>query len=351
MTGTPAIIPGACMINNFRSWALLLERLGCAVRSHVAAAVRSGQDLRAPVAQEGGDTIFAIDRYVEPVIEREIETWPAEYKPLLLIAEGFGADGRRVFGPADQPLRYRLLVDPIDGTRSLMYDKRSAWFLAAVAQDGGEATRLSDAFASAMVELPTSKQGWCDLYTAVAGEPAEGRRSRIEGGGWERLLPRPSTSPDLRLGFGHVSSFFPGTKILAAELMERIAAETLGPAPPGQALIFDDQYICSGGQMAELIAGHDRFCCDLRPLFYEILARRSGMAIRGLECHPYDVAGLLVARQAGVVISDGFGAPLDCPLDVSTGVHWCGFSNPTIAKQVLPVIAVWLEEKGVRPTD
>src|SRR5947207_3839336 len=107
------------MTDDFRSWALLLERLGSAVRAQVAAAVRSGQDLRAPVAQEGGDTVFAIDRHVEPVIEREIETWPAEYKPLLLIAEGFGDDGRRVFGPADQPLRYRLLIDPIDGTRSL----------------------------------------------------------------------------------------------------------------------------------------------------------------------------------------------------------------------------------------
>ena len=98
--------------------------------------------------------------------------------------------------------------------------------------------------------------------------------------------------------------------------------------------------------MVELIAGHDRFCCDLRPLFYEILARRSDAGNRGLECHPYDVAGALVARQAGVIITDGLGQPLDCPLDVTTGVHWCGYANQTIADQIQPVIREFLREQG-----
>jgi hypothetical protein len=146
-----------------------------------------------------------------------------------------------------------------------------------------------------------------------------------------------------------VASFFPGTKVLAAELTERIAARLLGPCEPGQGLLFDDQYICSGGQMAELIAGHDRFCCDLRPLFFRILERQRGGVVRGLECHPYDVAGMLVARQAGVILTDGFGRPLRCPLDVTTGVHWCGFANVTLAAAIQPVITDWLAEHGVRP--
>ena len=336
-------------MHDAQGWADRLEALGAAVRRHVGGLVRGGDDLRAPVAQEGGDTVFAIDRHVEPVIEREVAAWPAACLPLVLVAEGFGADGRRTFGPADEPPKFRLLVDPIDGTRSLMYDKRSAWFLAAVAPDAGDATRFRDAFASAMVELPTSKQEWCDAYTAAAGAPARGRRCRVGGGDPRPLPPRPSATADLLHGFGHVSNFFPGTKVLAAELMERIAAEVIGPVPPGQALVFDDQYICSGGQMAELVAGRDRFCCDLRPLFYDILARRSGTAVRGLECHPYDVAGLLVAEQAGVVVTDGFGAPLDAPLDVHTGVHWCGFANAALAARVLPVVTAWLAEHGVRP--
>jgi fructose-1,6-bisphosphatase/inositol monophosphatase family enzyme len=327
------------------SWEGRLESLGFAIRTHLEQVIRSGADLRSPVAQEGGDTIFAIDRCVEPVIEREIEAWPAHCKPLLLVAEGFGGDGRQVFGPANEPIQYRLIVDPIDGTRGLMYDKRSAWFLAAVAPDRGDGTRLSEAVAAAMVELPTSKQAWGDSYTARAGAPTKGRRSRIGGGEAQPLPPRPSAATDLRDGFGQVSNFFPGTKVLAAELMERIAAEVLGASASG-AVIFDDQYICSGGQMAELIAGRDRFCCDLRPLFYQILANRSGTAT-GLECHPYDIAALLVARQAGVVITDGFGDPLDCPLDVTTGVHWCGYANLTLAALIKPIIRTWLSEQGL----
>jgi hypothetical protein len=242
------------------------------------------------------------------------------------------------------------MVDPIDGTRALMYDKRSAWFLAAVARDRGEQTRLAHAFASVMVELPTSKQGWADDFAAVAGERPQGFRRPVGGGREQSLSVQSSTAATLKDGFAQVSNFFPGTKILASELMERIAAATLGELRPGSADVFDDQYISSGGQMVELLLGHDRFCCDLRPLFYEIIRRQTGRSVRGLECHPYDVAGLLVARAAGVVVTDGFGRTLDAPFDVHTGIHWCGYANPVLQKTIQPVILGWLAEKGVKPT-
>ena len=101
--------------------------------------------------------------------------------------------------------------------------------------------------------------------------------------------------------------------------------------------------------MVELMLGHDRFCCDLRPLFYQILSHRSPEQIRGLECHPYDVAGALVAQQAGVVITDGFGRPLNPKLDVRTGVHWCGFANQSLARQILPIINSWLNDHEIHP--
>ena len=322
--------------------------LGCEIQRHLQRVVLQSPDgLARAVAHEGGDTIYALDRHVEPVLEREIESWPAADQPLLLIAEGLGADGCRTFGRQAAAERYRLIVDPIDGTRGLMYDKRSAWFLAAVARSRGAATRLTEAFAAVIVELPTSKQGWADAFLAISGQRAQGFRRRL-GSAEERVLVlQSSTATTLRDGFAHVVNFFPGTKVLAAELLERIVADTLGPLRPGTADVFDDQYISTGGQMVELILGHDRFCCDLRPLFYEILERQTGQAVRGLECHPYDVAGAIVAQQAGVIVTDGWGRPLDCPLDVHTGVHWCGYANAAIRDLVEPVVHNWLTEKGL----
>lgn len=335
-------------MNEARVWLPLLESIGFALQRHLTGSPKGVDDTRSkPVAHEGGDMIFGIDREVEPIILDEISSWPEECLPLILIAEGLGEDGRRTLGDARGPTRYRLIVDPIDGSRSLMYDKRSAWFIAAIAHDRGEATSLQDTFASVLVELPTSKQVWCDSYVAASGMRTKGRRVKIGGIDPQPIEVRPSTAADLRFGFAQVANYFPGTKVLASDLMERIVAETLGAVQVEKALVFDDQYISSGGQMAELIAGHDRFTCDLRPLFYKILQGSRGEQVRGLECHPYDVAGALVARQAGVIITDGFGLPLDAPLDVRTGVHWCGYANQTIAKQIQPVIERWLREHGV----
>jgi hypothetical protein len=127
--------------------------------------------------------------------------------------------------------------------------------------------------------------------------------------------------------------------------MEEIAENNLGALNPNSADIFDDQYISTGGQMVELILGHDRFCCDLRPLFYDILTKESGQLVRGLECHPYDVVGVLVAQEAGVIITDGLGEPLDGPLDVDHGMHWCGYANTALREKIERVIQSWLERK------
>ena len=335
-------------------WKQRLLKLGLAVQTHVTRMVReaarsSDFALAEAVGEDAGDRIYAIDRDVEVTLDVEIVTWPDECFPLLLTAEGLGRDGRHLFGDSDKPVRWRLLLDPIDGTRMLMYDKRSAWFLAAVAPDQGEETSLAGAVASVMVELPTSKQGFADAFAAAAGGSTEGCRFAVN----EREPPlietsvpipaSPTTRTDLVNGFVSVIACFPGTRRLAADLAERIA-ESVGAVTPTPE-IFDDQYISTGGQLVQLMTGRDRCVLDLRPLFNRILGRTDDE--RFIEAHPYDVAGLLATQRSGVVVTDGFGHALNAPFDVTTGVHWCGYANAGIRATVEPIVRDWLAQHGV----
>lgn len=334
-----------------QAWAKRLANLGLAVQCRIASmlqdAFRAGtHSLAEGVAEEGGDRIYAIDREVEPILEAAIAKWPEDCFPLLLIAEGLGESGRRVFGDPEKPIRYQIIVDPIDGTRMLMYDKRSAWFLAAVAEDRGEDTSLADSLASVLVELPTSRQNLGDVFLATRGSVTRGIRievgeepAAIESG--TEFSVQPGSAGDLQDGFVTVSSFFPGTRRLAAELAETIAEKTgmVSPIPN----LFDDQYISTGGQMVQLMTGRDRCVFDLRPDFNAILGR-SG-ADRFIESHPYDLAGLLALKQAGVIVADSQGEPVDAPLDVTTGVGWCGYANEQLRDLVAPIVREFVRER------
>ncbi len=142
-----------------------------------------------------------------------------------------------------------------------------------------------------------------------------------------------------------VSRFFPGAREELAAIDEEIVLEALGPVQPGKAHCFEDQYICSGGQLYELMAGHDRFVADLRPLLEQILA------VRGLElgicCHPYDVCTELIARELGVIVTDIHGQPLSSPLNVEANVDWIGYANKHIQAQIEPLLQAALGKRGL----
>src|ERR1041384_8167712 len=104
----------------------LHERVRAAV---VAVCERAALEELAEVAREAeGDTIYAIDRVSEELLIEFFEREIAVHTPLGLIAEGL-AGGQIVLprgATADEAV-WRIVVDPIDGTRALMYQKRSAW--------------------------------------------------------------------------------------------------------------------------------------------------------------------------------------------------------------------------------
>lgn len=303
---------------------------------------RQRKDLHTITRTSSADTIYAIDAVVEPVLEAFCRDW-AKTTPLVLIAEGIedehGGEGPKVFpeGSRAEDAKIRLIVDPIDGTRGIMYDKRPAWALAGVAPNKGPDTRLRDIEAAVMTELPTSKMGHADVLHAIKGRGAQAERVDLSTGKSEPLVFRPSQAQSIRHGFASIANFFPGTKVLASELMEHLVRHLIGPADVTQGIIFDDQYISTGGQFYEMIVGHDRFIADLRPLLYKMQGQPEGMS-----CHPYDCATWLIAEEAGVILTDGLGGKLDGPLDCTTGLSWAAYANATLHEQIEPLLRDFL---------
>ena len=322
-------------------------------RTIVAQAEQQQIETLAAVAsdEQGGDTIFAIDRVSEEVLLDFFERVVAPERTVVLVAEGLAdtGDGEGVAvlprGRRADEADVRILMDPIDGTRVYMYQKRSAWILTGVAPNRGPETRLRDIEMAVQTEVPIAKQHLADTLWAYRGEGFHAERlNRLTG---ERipLVLRPSRATTIAQGFAYISRFFPGSREELAALDEEIARSVLGPVQPGKAQYFEDQYISTGGQLYELIAGHDRFIADLRPLM-EPLLRRRGLA-SSAGCHPYDLATALIAEEAGVILTDGTGDPLDAPLDIHTDVAWAGFANEAIRAQVEPALLAGLRERGL----
>ena len=130
-----------------------------------------------------------------------------------------------------------------------------------------------------------------------------------------------------------------------AEIDEEIVRGALGPVQPGKAHCFEDQYICTGGQLYELMAGHDRFVADIRPVLEKVLAQR-GLAL-GICCHPYDMCTELIARELGVIVTDVAGQPLRAPLDVDADISWVGYANEAIRTQIEPLLQQALRTRGL----
>ncbi len=334
-----------------RDHAELLDRIRAihaAIRDDVVATCEQSatEQLAAIVADEGGDTIFAIDRVSEAVLidrfGRLAEKWPC-----VLIAEGLGETGIMVLTPDgdSDTAEIRVIVDPIDGTRGLMYQKRSAWILTGVAPNRGPATTLADIELAVQTEIPLVKQHLCDSLWAAAGEGAHGERLNRLTGETQPLVPHPSGAHTIAQGYGGLARFFPGAREELASIEETVIERTLGPVRPGRALAFEDQYISTGGQLYELMVGHDRWIADLRPLMETVLQRR-GLRL-GMCCHPYDLCTELVAREVGVLVTDEQGLPPRAPLDVHTDLAWIGYANAALRDQVAPVLHDVLRERGL----
>lgn len=331
-------------------------------RAAQAAAMLRGSTraLAAPAGQGVGDETFAIDAACEAAVERWFER-RARRAPLSVLTED---RGWRHLGPGSSGVREldgfdhggpRLAVDPVDGTRNVMADLRPAYTVVSACGPGAGEPRAADVVHGALGELPLTSAAQARRLAATRGRGAV--QSVIE-------LARGTRSPErvLRVdGDVSVEGYLPFFRYDVALRRAAVALETdfLGRLVAEEGAnprrLFDDQYICSAGQLVLLALGTYRMVCDPR----QFLARRTGRP--ATTSKPYDVAGaLLVAREAGCVLApldaelalapDGTPEPFDFPLDARSPVGFAGFHNPATALRLRPhLVAALAAVSDARP--
>ena len=312
-----------------------LRDLHTQVRDEIVRATER-QDIRTLSAvdrDEPGDTIYAIDVVGEAIVTRFADALAREHS-FVLVAEGLSG-GRKAYA-RDGTAEWVIIVDPIDGTRGLMYQKRSAWVLTGVARNRGPDTSLQDILLAVQTEIPLVKQHLSDQMWAVRGGGLQAQRHNRLTGESQSIALRPSTATSIAHGYASIARFFPGARDELAAVDEAIIRSALGAPPAGKTHCFEDQYASTGGQLYELLAGHDRFVADLRPLMGPVLCGRGYPP--SLTCHPYDICTALIAQEGGVIVTDSYGRPIDAPLNVEAEVAWAGYANAAIQAQIEPLL-------------
>jgi fructose-1,6-bisphosphatase/inositol monophosphatase family enzyme len=317
-----------------------IRRIHNLIRDRVIAACeeRTADDL-ARVAQHGaGDIIYGIDDVADTALVELFEREIAAHEPIVLIGEGLPNGRVTLPETADAAdARWQIIVDPIDGTRALMYQKRPAWILTGIAPNsisrrGG--ALLADIELAVQTEIPLLKQHLCDQLWAIRGQGAN-RICTNRFTNESRPLPlHPSTATDLRHGFATVCRYFPGARDVLAAIDDNLCHQMYADQPDAVA-IFEDQQ-CTSAQLYGLAIGQDRFVADLRPLVQSIIASRGHPL--GHCCHPYDICTKLIAEEAGVIVTSPTGAALDAPLDTESNVAWIGYANRALQAEIEPVL-------------
>lgn len=296
-----------------------------------------------------GDVIYRIDVEPEKIVEEFFNELSQE-TPFLGISE---KTGKKIYGDtAQNKPKYFGIVDPIDGTRHLMYQLGdTAFSLIGLGKIKNENPTLGDIEFCAMLQIPNLDKKYIDLVIAEKGK--ETKIERYEVGTWEKIdefKPTPTKAESIEHGFISFSSFFPPRKYLA-EIADYLVEKLLGPPEKGKANLFFHEYVSNAGQFYNILLGKYRAVFDLRPLQEEVLKREGGEL--GLCAHPYDVCCALALKKAGCIITDGFGSEenfWNYPCDTTTNVHFMAFANKKIYEEITPLVVeaiekLWLKKR------
>src|SRR5262245_18417014 len=154
---------------------------------------------------------------------------------LVLIAEGLG--GGQITLPRGTPEAnavWRIIVDPIDGTRGLMEQKRSCWILTGVAPNRGSETNLQDIELAVQTEIPLVKQHLSDTLWASRGRGTHAERFNRLTSQSTPLALQSSRAHSIEQGYAMLALFFPSGRDELAAIDDEIVLEALRPIQPGK---------------------------------------------------------------------------------------------------------------------
>jgi hypothetical protein len=326
----------------------ILQKAGAAVRDKVYSELqKSSIESLSAVFKEGeDDTIYQIDRNVEEILVPLMEPEAQKVGGIWLMAEGIGdpESGLKLGVRHGESPKWAILIDPIDGTRGIMYNKRPAFFLAGAAPFKAD-LNLSDIEVALMTELPTTKMLFSDTLFAIKGQGARGIRFNLWTKEESPLHIKPSQSKTLLGGFGQIARFFPPGREILARIDDELVQNLFPDAAEGKTLVFEDQYISSGGQMYEMLMGHDRYVADIRDVLFAKMARDGKK--KGHICHPYDICTILIGLEAGLEITDSKGMPFNARFNLLDDVGWIAYANKEIQNLVEPVLLKLLRKEGL----
>ncbi|MEO6708600.1 MAG: hypothetical protein ABI054_03695 [Planctomycetota bacterium] len=318
----------------------LCSQLRTAVRGRIEKSLASDglAELARPLRAGAGDVTFGIDQCAEDALDRWL-TDTARHENISLLSEDTGWRHR---GPGGGGVRElpdfdhggpRIAIDPIDGTRHLMSDMRSAWSIVSFAPPGAREPRMADLTLGLVSEIPDSRAARWRSLSAIQGRGGMFHERALDSQALftERRL---GTGSDQRADQGYFAFFRyhpaqrPALAAIEARFFERLAHFEAADVRA----CYDDQYISSGGQLALVSLGVYRMCADLRAF---LGARHP--EIPSVPTHPYDLAGaVLVAREAGAVVEAIGGESLDFPIDATTPVSFVAWTNAATRQRLSP---------------
>lgn len=209
----------------------------CDLQKHMLRAIlearneHSTDQLASISEQTAADVIYAIDTIADQALHQWFSTnWPHEH-PVQIIMEGIEDDEVCTY-PSGTPVKdtvLKCIIDPIDGTREIMYDKRSAWILTGLAPQRFESNSLQDIQIAAMTEIPTSRQWRADQISASRGEGLQCQALDVRNDYTATTtILHPSDATDVRHAFGTIIRFSARCRVALQTRRKFLEAPLLG---------------------------------------------------------------------------------------------------------------------------